>query len=76
MVTKFLPMYEEQSAKICDSLSDVKEQRMSLDKKLKEVTDEINATDPAKDGIVSRYSSYSSVSSCSLSIWTGEMLPK
>ena len=55
MVTKFLPMYEEQSAKICDSLSDVKEQRMSLDKKLKEITDEINATDPAKDGIVSRY---------------------
>ncbi|KAL5265217.1 hypothetical protein ACHWQZ_G006091 [Mnemiopsis leidyi] len=54
MIAKFLPMYEEQSVKICDSLSDVKEQRLSLDKKLKEVTDEINATDPAKDGIVSR----------------------
>lgn len=54
MVSKFLPMYEEQSAKISDNLSEVKELRLSLDKKLKEVTNEINATDPAKDGIISR----------------------
>ena len=48
-------MYEEQSAKISDNLSEVKELRLSLDKKLKEITNEINATDPAKDGIISRY---------------------
>ena len=54
MVAKFLPMYEEQSTKISDGLSEVKEQRSNLDKKLREISDEINATDPSKDGIVSR----------------------
>ena len=32
----------------------VREQKVELEKKLRDVTDEINSTDPLKDGIVSR----------------------
>ena len=54
MVAKFLPMYEEQSSKICQGLNEVKEHHLAVEKQMKEVAEEINSTDPTKDGIVSR----------------------
>ena len=54
MVAKFLPMYEEQSSKICEGLNELKDLHTALEKQLKDIVEEINSTDPTKDGIVSR----------------------